>query len=106
MRHVVMFAINFLISMPLITIPWFTWWACLSVALILTLFYWFHTTNAINLEEFCKRQCLRLETIIEKLDTLIDLTKRNISNSDTERDKILDELKKIRRTVRHEVKDL
>lgn len=106
MRYVIMFAIFFLATMPLLTITWFTWWACLSIALILTLFYSFHVANAANLEEFCKRQCMRLGVIIEKLDTLIDLSKRNVSNSDTERDKIFSEVRKIRRTVSHEIKDL
>ena len=106
MRYIIMFAINLIVSLPMMTIHWFTWQAWIGVALVLTLYYWFQITNADNLEEMSNRECRRLDEINVKLDKLIDFTKRNVSNSDAANEKIIDELKKIRKTVRHEVKNL
>ena len=106
MKYVIMFLIYTAISLPLMTISWFTWPALFSVSSILTLYYWVQESHAENLYNSTLAQTKRLDLIKEKLEKLTDFVMHGLSDSGTVNDKILSELIKIRKTVRHEVKDL
>lgn len=106
MKYLTMFLIYTALSMPLLTISWFTWPALFSVSSILTLYYWVQESHAENLYNSTLAQTKRLDLIKERLEKLTDFVMHGLSSSDVVNEKILGELKKIRKTVRHEVKDL
>ena len=106
MKYVIMFLIDTAVSLPLLTISWFTWPALFSVSSILTLYYWVQESHAENLYNSTLAQTKRLDLIKEKLEKMTDFIQHGLSDSDAVNDKILSELKKIRKTVRHEVKVL
>ena len=106
MKYVIMFLIYTAVSLPLLTISWFTWPALFSVSSILTLYYWVQESHAENLYNSTLAQTKRLDIVNDKIEKLTDFIQHGLSGSDAVNDKILSELKKIRKTVRHEVKDL
>ena len=106
MKYVIMFLIYTAVSLPLLTISWFTWPALFSVSSILTLYYWVQESHAENLYNSTLAQTKRLDIVKDKIEKLTGFIQHGLSDSDAVNDKILSELKKIRKTVRHEVKDL
>lgn len=101
-----MFLIFGVASLPLLTISWFNWPALFSVTCILTLYYLIQEWHAENLRSATIAQSNRLDAIISKLDKIIDFTKHDVSDRDAVTTEILSELTKIRKAVRHEVKNL
>lgn len=109
MQYIIVFLLNLLMTLPLVTIPWFTWWAWISVSVLLTAYYWVRMGHEQNMHTIYMSNASiykRLSNVCDKLDKVIEFIKRNNSNSDATNDMILSELKKIRKTVRHEVKNL
>jgi len=106
MRYVSNLILMSIITFPLLSINWFTWQSWVSVSLILTWYYWIQTNHAENLYNSALSQTRQLISINEKLEKISNLIKRSMSDSDAISEKITSELEKIRRTIRHEIKDL
>lgn len=106
MKYVLIFILMLIITFPLITINWFTWQSWVSVSLVLTWYYWIQTSHDENLYNSTLSQTRQLISINEKLEKISNLIKRNMSDSDAISEKVTSELEKIRRTIRHEIKDL
>lgn len=104
MKCAVMFLIYTAVSLPLLTISWFTWPALFTVSTILTLYYWIQESHASNMYHSTIAQTKRLDLINDELVKIGNLIKRRISGSDVTTDKIISELEKIRKAVRHEAK--
>ena len=106
MKYGIMYLIYTAVCLPLISISWFTWPALFSVSGILTLYYWVQESHAENTYNSTLAQTKRLDLIKDRIEKLTDFIQHGLSDSDAVNDKILSELRKIRKTVRHEVKDL
>lgn len=105
MKYGIMYLIYTAVCLPLITISWFTWPALFSMSGILTLYYWVQDSHVENGYNSTLAQIQRLDLIKDRIEKLTDFVKHGLSDSDIVKEQILDELGKIRKTIRHEVKN-
>lgn len=106
MKYIFVLLVCLAITAPLLTVDGFNYWAWSSLSVILTCYYGIKMAEATNLKNAANIVGNRVDKVASKIDKLIDLVKHNTSSNDTVNEKMLSELRKIRKTVRHEVKDL
>lgn len=103
-KFILILIFSALITFPLTSIDGFTYWAWVSIALLLTINHLNRLDESSNLYKSIMFIGEKIDNLSSKIDAMTTLVRRNASSDDAVNQKILDELIKIRKTVRHETK--